>query len=172
VDMVWKGGKMIKLDMGCGLNTKKPLDEWIHLDCDKGPHIEIVCDFVDIPLEDDYVDEIWVGDVIEHVPVWKYHLVFPEWKRILKPHGLLHGTTPSLDSNIKKYVAGEINRETLMRNLYGDQAGYPHQHYNLFTKTTLTDLLANYGFKSINLDKSPGDKANPWWLVFSCKNGG
>ena len=162
---------MTKLDLGCGLNTKKPLDKWLHLDCDEGPHIELVCDFADIPLDDNAIDEIWVGDVIEHVPVWKYHIVFPEWKRILKPGGLLHGSTPSLEGTITRYAAKEIDHDTLIRNLYGDRAGYPHQHYNLFTRQTLTKLLSKYGFASIDLSKSPGSQSAPLWLVFSCRNG-
>lgn len=70
----------MKLDIGCGLNVKQPLDEWTHLDCDAGNHIEIVCDFGKIPLEDNSVDQIHIGDVIEHIPVWRWVEVLQEWR--------------------------------------------------------------------------------------------
>lgn len=157
----------IKLDVGCGLNIRKPVDEWIHLDGDEGPHIELVCDFGDIPLDDDYVDEIWVGDVIEHIPVWRQPEVLAEWCRILKPGALLNGTTPNLDWFTRQYVSGEITLEWFIQNMYGDRAGPPHQHYITFTKLTLKNLLESNGFADVDYSKSPGG-SNPWWLVFSC----
>lgn len=156
----------LRLDIGCGLHTKEPLDEWIHLDCDEGPHIEMVCDFGDIDLPDESVCEIHIGDVIEHVPVWRQAEVLGEWHRILKPGGILGGNTPSLEYNVQKYARGEIDLNWLLQNLYGDRAGYPHQHYILFTKETLTELLTYHGFTAIDFGGSPGPNHEPWWLVF------
>ena len=157
---------ILRLDIGCGLHTKEPLDEWIHLDCDEGPHIEWVTDFADIPTGDETVDEIWIGDVIEHIPAWRNVEVMKEWCRVLKPGGKLNGTTPSLDYNVKQYVAGKITQEWLIQNLYGDRAGYPHQHYILYTKDTLAAFLQLHGFTNIDFSGSPGPPSLPWWLVF------
>jgi len=162
----------MKLDIGCGLHTKDPLDEWVHLDCDEGPHIEIVCDFGEIPLDDESVDEIWIGDVIEHVPVWRQSEVFAEWRRILKPSGILAGNTPSLDFNVRGYIDGSIKLDWLIQNLYGDRAGPQHQHYILFTAESLAEVLLKHGFVDVDLSGSPGQKDNPWWLVFSARKNG
>ena len=156
----------MQLDIGCGLNLRKPLDEWVHLDIDEGPHIEIVCDFGDIPLDDNTVSVIAIGDVIEHIPVWRHTEVLTEWKRILKPGGKIIGNTPSLLYNLKAYHDGEIDLNWLLQNLYGDRAGYPHQHYTLFTKETLNELLTRHGFTQVDYSGSPGSVDNPWWLVF------
>ena len=155
-----------RLDIGCGLHPKTPLDRWAHLDIDPGPHIELVCDFGDIPLDDGTVDEIWIGDVIEHIPVWRQDEVLAEWRRILAPNGTLSGHTPSLEFNVCQYVAGQITLDWLLQNLYGDRAGFPHQHYILFTKETLDDLLQNHGFSKVDFSASPGPREAPWWLVF------
>jgi predicted SAM-dependent methyltransferase len=160
---------MMKLDIGCGLHTKKPLDEWTHLDIDPGPHIELVCDFGDIPLDSESVSEIWIGDVIEHVPVWRQAEVLVEWRRILKPGGTIAGNTPNLDYNVRGYVAGNITLDWLIQNLYGDRAGYPHQHYILFTMGTLTELFNKHGFIDVDFSNSPGPRENPSWLVFSAR---
>jgi len=161
---------MIKLDIGCGLNLKKPLDEWTHLDCDEGPHIEMVCDFGDIPLDDESVSEIWIGDVIEHIPVWRQTEVLTEWNRILVPDGIISGNTPNLEYNVRAYIAGVIDLNWLLQNLYGDRAGSPHQHYILFTMETLDILFKKYGFCACNYSKSPTFKpelGTPSWLVFT-----
>jgi predicted SAM-dependent methyltransferase len=156
----------MKLDIGCGLNLKTPVNDWVHLDGDAGPNIDIVTDFGNIPLDDNSVDEIWIGDVIEHVPVWRQTEVLAEWRRILKPHGILGGTTPNLEYNIQQYVKKEIDPNWLLQNLYGDRAGPPHQHYILFTMQTLNTLLTGHGFNAVDYSGSPGNKSNPWWLVF------
>jgi predicted SAM-dependent methyltransferase len=159
----------MKLDIGCGLNTKKPLEDWTHLDIDEGPHIELVTDFGDIPLDDGAVDEIWIGDVIEHVPPWRHQEVLSEWNRVLKLNGRLSGTTPRLETVIRKYLNQEIDFDWLLQNLYGDRNGYPNQHYTLFTEHTLDILLRQYGFDNVDYSGSPGPKEQPWWIVFDTK---
>lgn len=159
---------MTKLDIGCGLHPKEPLDEWTHLDCDEGPHIEMVCDFGDIDLPDGSVDEIHIGDVIEHIPVWRQTEVLGEWYRLLKPGGILEGNTPNLEGNVQRYVRGDIDLNWLLQNLYGDRAGPPHQHYILFTEETLRELLEKHGFIDVDFGGSPGPSNEPWWLVFHC----
>lgn len=156
----------MKLDIGCGLNLKKPLDEWTHLDIDPGEHIEINCDFGNIPLDDGSVEEIWIGDVIEHIPVWRWEEVLTEWNRILGMGGILNGNTPHLEGVVQQYVRGEIDLDWLLQNLYGDRRAYPHQHYYLFTRETLDELLQKYGFGPVDYSESPGPKELPWWLVF------
>lgn len=157
---------ILRVDVGCGLNIKKPVDEWIHLDGDEGPHIEWVTDFADIPTDDETVDEIWIGDVIEHIPAWRSVEVMKEWHRVLKPSGKLNGTTPNLDYNARQYVNGEITLEWFLQNLYGDRAAPPHQHYILYTRETLEAFLKQHNFANFSTFKSPGPPDNPWWFVF------
>ena len=157
----------MKLDIGCGLNLKKPLDEWTHLDCDEGPHIEYVCDFGDIPLEDESVSEIWIGDVVEHIPVWRQDEVMKEWYRILEPGGIIAGNTPNLEYTIRQYLNKEIEVDWLLQVFYGDRAGPPHQHYILFNKDLLDAFFRKYGFSPTDFSKSPGGGPRPWWLVFT-----
>ncbi len=158
----------ISLDVGCGLNTKKPLDDWVHLDCDEGPHIEWVTDFADIPTEDESVSEIWIGDVIEHIPAWRHDEVLTEWRRVLVPNGKLNGTTPNLEWAIYAYTNGVEGWDLgwLLQNLYGDRAGPPHQHYIIYTTETLDTFLQGKGFGPVDFNRSPGPPDNPWWLVF------
>ena len=165
----------MKLDVGAGLNLKKPLDEWTHLDCDEGEHIEYVCDFGDIPLDDESVSEIWIGDVIEHIPTWRQKEVLAEWHRILKPGGTISGNTPNLEYNVRAYMAGINDLDWLLQNLYGNRygdrvrVGPPHQHYILFTMETLDKLFRDNGFGAGDYSESPifnPELKTPAWLVF------
>lgn len=163
----------MKLDIGCGLHPKHPLSEWVHLDCDEGPHIEMVTDFASIPVDDDQVDEIWIGDVIEHIPVWRQNEVLAEWKRVLRPGGVIAGTTPNLHRRMMQYARNEIDLGWLLQNLYGDRSGLPHQHYILFTPQSLTKLLEDHGFSNVDLSGSPkADHGEIEWIVFKATYNG
>jgi predicted SAM-dependent methyltransferase len=162
----------MKLDIGSGLkNPKTPLDEWIHLDMAPFPHVEIVADFGLIPLATGSVDEIFLGDVIEHIPMWRYDEVLPEWARILIPGGLVTGRTPNADSVMKRYARGDKDMpiHDVIGSLFGSGENDGQQHYMTFSKETLVELMANYGFVDFDFSGSPGPVNEPWWLVWTCR---
>ena len=155
------------LDIGCGLNPKKPLDEWTHLDFNSAPHIEIVCDWKKIDLPNESVDEIWLGDVIEHIPLWEEVEVLGEWNRILKNGGVIGGSTPNIMKTFHDYINGVLPiREILVPRLYGWTDRPTEQHYITHTEETLTKLFADHGFDVRDYSASPGGKER-WWFIFS-----
>jgi predicted SAM-dependent methyltransferase len=162
----------MKLDIGSGeKNPKTPLDEWTHLDISPFPHVEIVCDFGQISLDGGSVEEIFLGDVIEHIPMWRQDEVLKEWNRILKVGGLLTGRTPDADSILRRYARGDKDmslRDTL-GGLFGSGELPTQQHYITFSKETLMGLLARYGFGVFDFSGSPGPAHEPWWLVWTCR---
>lgn len=159
---------MIRLDIGCGLNPKGPLDMWTHLDLNPGPHIEYACDFADIPLPDNSVEEIWLGDVIEHVPQWRVDAVFAEWRRILIPHGRLTGTTPNLRKIVSDYIAGVISlQDALVPRLMGWADRPTELHYATYTQESLVALGKRHGFTINDFSRSPGPHQLPWWFIFA-----
>jgi predicted SAM-dependent methyltransferase len=158
----------MKLDIGCGLNYKKPFDEWTHLDANHADHVEIVCDFGKIDLPDGSVDEIWIGDVIEHIEPWRIREVLAEWHRILKPRGKIGGQTPNLMKTVQDYVSnGMTIREALVPRIYGWTDRPTEQHYVTFTQESLSKLFADNGFNVRDYSASPGHSECYWWFVFS-----
>jgi predicted SAM-dependent methyltransferase len=157
----------LKLDIGCGLHYKEPLEEWVHLDINPGPHIEIEADFGAIPLPDGSVAEIYLGDVIEHVPLWRQKEVLAEWRRILKPGGIIAGRTPNLDRAMRDYAEGSLSFRDAWQSIYGWGDRPTEMHFTTFTKETLTQLFAENGFKVEDYSGSPGSVDRPWWLVFT-----
>lgn len=157
----------MKLDIGCGLHWKEPLDEWTHLDANAGPHIEMVCDFGKIPLPDASVEAIHLGDVVEHIPLWRQDEVLKEWQRIAKMGCVVTGSTPNIDSVIRRYARGAFKlQQALIPNIYGWNDRPTEHHFINFTKDTLTALFARHGFEVTDYSGSPGPADEPLWLVF------
>jgi predicted SAM-dependent methyltransferase len=163
--------KPLKIDLGAGVKNKKtPLEEWTHLDCFEGDHIEIVCDFAEIPLEDGEADEIFSGDTIEHIRTDLTDKTLREWNRILKIGGIFSGRCPNLHSTMVRYAKNEITMEHAIGALYGSQEDLTQQHYITYTPKTLKALLEKYGFGCIDFSESPGSKdpQEAWWIVWTC----
>jgi len=103
---------MAELLIGCGNNRKKRVhrkedsDEWkdlVTLDIDPGTNPDYVHDLnvLPYPFEDNQFDEIHAYEVLEHCGQqgdWHFFFAqFYEFWRILKPDGVLFGTTPMWD---------------------------------------------------------------------------
>jgi predicted SAM-dependent methyltransferase len=169
---------MLKLDIGAGdlatreagnsLACQLPLEDWIHIDIQPGKHIEVVTDFGDLPYDDGTVDEIFVGDVIEHIPRWRTAEVLGEWNRVLKVGGKFSGRTPNLDRAMRDYAEGKITLDDALSAIYAGGKDEYHVHYISYTPTSLVQILERYGFGQVDLSQSPGPEERPWWLVFSC----
>ena len=87
----------LKLDLGCSGPEwqQKPLDEWIRLDIQPADGIDIVADFGAIPLEDRSVDEIFLGDVIEHGAFKDHRLLRHHPDAALDRHGFARNRVPA-----------------------------------------------------------------------------
>jgi len=156
-----------KADLGCGLNRhEKEKDEFVYIDAHGADGIDIVCEWDNIPIPDESFNEIHSSDTIEHLEIWKAVEILQEWKRIMKPGGLLWGTTPSFLWACK--IATEGDLENAMRMIYGDRASRFDVHYTTHTKESLTKLLSDAGFVDIDLSESPGEHPY-WWLYFKCR---
>lgn len=94
------------------------------------------------PLEDASFDVVWAGEVIEHVldtAAW-----LSEVRRVLRSGGSLLLSTPAHD------------RLTLLRLALSRRAFAAHfdprsDHLRLYSQSTLTSLLADFGFEQIEV---------------------
>ena len=163
---------IVRLDIGSGShNMRQPLSDWIRIDGCDAEQVDIVCDFGQIPLPENIASEIWVGDVIEHVPMWRWDEVIGEWNRLLKPGGTIAGQTPNLHTIMVRYAKGEMNLEDATNALYGWHDSPWQQHYVTFTASSLTAMLGKYGFTNVTFPETPGaDNAHDsWWLCFKAE---
>lgn len=164
---------IVKIDMGCGLNRhEKEMNEYIYIDGDSADGIDIVCDFFEgVPLPNCVADVFHASELIEHFPLWKRDGALREWNRVMKLDCVCHITTPNLEFVIRSANDKTKDAFWIMQNLYGNQDGsYYHQHYTLYTKQTLVELLDRYGFGEIVVEDAWGagnDSTKLEWL--SCK---
>jgi ubiquinone/menaquinone biosynthesis C-methylase UbiE len=146
----------MKLNIGCGRHV---IDGWTNVDIQRSPHAkrdpEILSDVRTIPLPDACADELMAIHLFEHFYLWETPALIGEWKRLLKPGGLLALELPNIVKccrNIVKDVEAGLDSQPLgMWGLYGDpRAQDPYMTHRWgWSPKTLTAFLAEHGFADI-----------------------
>lgn len=91
----------MQVQLGCG---HKPWDGWINVDGERAAkYADVIADLRSLPLATGSVDVAVAVHVIEHFYQWEVAEVLSEWKRILKPGGLLILELPSMDK-VARYL--------------------------------------------------------------------
>jgi predicted SAM-dependent methyltransferase len=128
------------LELGCGIHRRGDTNVAI----DKNPHsqADIIRDFAKrgIPFQDNYFDEVWCFDVIEHIEMYEDLIfTFNEIWRVLKPNGIWRFTTPN-----------------------GVEAGFSHlTHHRVFFQGSFEYLRDVKDFPEwVNMRQSDGIVAN------------
>jgi len=149
----------MKLNVGCGRHV---LDGWTNIDIQPSRHSKvppnILCDLRSIPLADSCAREVMAIHVFEHFYLWEIPAVITEWKRLLRPRGILILEMPNLVKCCHNIIHG-IGLEGGGKNphamglwgLYGDPRDEdPYMHHKWgWSPSTLTTLLTSYGFGKI-----------------------
>ena len=143
----------MKLNVGCG-GRHLPGFKNIDIQATRAGKVpDIQADLRKIPLPDECAEEIWAIHVFEHFYRWECEDVIAEWKRLLKPNGLLVLELPNLEKACQnilhgKFIAGKHIDQIGMWALYGDpRYKDPYMiHRWAWTPKSLTDFLAENGF--------------------------
>lgn len=118
----------MRINVGCGRHV---LDGFVNVDVERSPKAprapEVLASAVAIPLEDGCADEVMAIHLLEHFYWWEVPAVLAEWRRLLKPGGLLVLELPDIlkcaRNLIKLAAAGadvhQIDSQA-MWGLYGD----------------------------------------------------
>jgi predicted SAM-dependent methyltransferase len=95
------------------------------------------------------VDLVYVSHCLEHFSHHKIRQVLSEWRRVLKPGGILRLGVPDFDVLLAIYHANENNVNAIEQYLMGGQTYPLNAHYSIFTKKSLTELLFQVGFREV-----------------------
>lgn len=110
----------MRLNIGCGATYA---EGWVNVDIEPSVIADVYADATDLPLGDNGAEMIYLGHMLEHVPLDRVPLVLSEAQRILQPGGFLCVVGPDLDA-----VDRSTNPELWDSLAYGGHNGRTDQH--------------------------------------------
>lgn len=163
----------MRINFGCG---RKVLPGFFNIDAvrnpaaPRDPEMLFAAEFdavgnltQSVPLDDGCADELQAMHVIEHVYAWEAAALINEWKRLLKPGGLLVLELPNIESAARNLLNG-LNDQMHMWPLYGDPGHRdPYMcHRWGYTPKTIMALLSDCGFTEVGMSdpKTHGARKN------------
>ena len=107
----------LRLNLGSGTHHLKG---FVNIDSQPGLG-DLEADILDLPYEDNSVDEIYAGHVLEHLFWGQRDPAFEEWKRVLKPGGVITITVPDVVKAVELYNANMFTYRQLNDAIYGNE---------------------------------------------------
>jgi len=141
----------MKINMGCGWRNFG-LD-WIHIDGGDYRHLDYNS-LTDLSqFEDNTIDLIYASHVIEYFDRQEVEGLLKEWKRVLKPNGILRLAVPNFEMIAKLYCNGEIPLSSVLGPLYGrmDMGEQKIYHKTTYDINSLKKLLTSLEYNDIVL---------------------
>ena len=139
----------LKLHLGCGARF---IPGFVHVDLADAPHIDVRADVRTLDfIPSDRADMIYASHVLEHFGRMEFRDVLCEWRRVLKPGGLLRLSVPDFAACASLYYEqGLANGLTgLIGLISGGQRDERDFHKMIFDEPFLTAELENIGFRDI-----------------------
>ncbi len=137
----------VYIHLGCGeINSKG----YINVDGRAFPHIHHISNVTNLSMfKDSFADLIYASHVLEHLSISNIKVVLEEWKRVLKPGGILRLGVPDFDTIIQIYNENNKNIDLIWRPLLGGQEYKQNFHFAIFNESYLESLLKDSGFSEI-----------------------
>ena len=139
-------GKIL-IHLGCG-GIDSP--EFINVDARPAPHVHYICNVTDLSIfPDNYADLVYACHLLEHIRRDQLRKTLWEWRRILKPNGILRLSVPDFDALLDIYRACQKDIDSITAPLMGGQDYAENIHYSVFNLKYLSRLLTELGFRSV-----------------------
>lgn len=138
------------LNLGCQIHHFDSSDtcEWINNDVMDDPNIkiELRCDSIKLPLEDESIDFIYAGHLVEHFYPDTLPIAIKEWHRVLKKGGKLVIVAPDCGAVFKDYAVGRLSIERIWQQIYGRIYAYDREserHHIAFDNKKLHEIVGS-----------------------------
>ena len=136
----------LKLHLGCG---KRHLPGFVHVDAVEYPHVDYVHVVEQLPMfEDNRADLIYSCHVLEHFRRAQVGAVLREWRRVLRPGGVLRTAVPDFEKLVELYLKTR-DLGLVIGPLVGRQDYLYNFHYNVFDFETLKREIEAAGFMDV-----------------------
>ena len=140
----------MKLHLGCG---ERYLNGYVHVDIAEFDHIDFIRPVDDLScFKKNTVSEIYASHVLEYFDREYAPEVLIEWKRVLKPNGILRIAVPNFPKLIEIYESSQ-SLESIVGPLYGKWDIGNNQyiyHKTVYDFMSLKQVLEEVGFKNIS----------------------
>ena len=137
----------INLHLGCGSVVHA---KFVNVDLVPAPHVHYVRSIDDLsPFKDNSVSLIHASHCLEHFPHSIVSKVLSEWFRVLTKDGVLRLAVPNFDVLLDIYNENGKDIGLILSILMGGQKYKYNFHKVVFTKSSLSSLLSNVGFRVI-----------------------
>jgi GT2 family glycosyltransferase/predicted SAM-dependent methyltransferase len=143
----------LRLNLGCGTFH---LEGFVNVDMQEAVRPDLVCDILDLPYEEESVDEIYAGHILEHFDWKDGEVALHYWMTLLKPGGKISVCVPDIDYLMKEYVANpspEKLRELNDLYIYSYCQVSPHKY--AYSAALLKEAMETAGF--VDLKRMPVD---------------
>lgn len=84
----------MRVNIGCGATYA---EGWVNVDIEPSVIADVHADATQLPLGDSQAEMVYLGHMLEHVPLDQVPLVLAEARRLLQPGGFLAVVGPDLD---------------------------------------------------------------------------
>lgn len=141
---------MNRLNLGCGGHYIE--GDWINIDLDTSRKLDRVADVRCLPYDDNSVDEIYAGHVLEHFAACHAVGILREWRRVLKEGCKLTVVVPDIYVMAKKLVNKDISLGEFSWGCLGydgEDASSLDKHECLYDKDKLHQFMKEAGFNNI-----------------------
>ena len=142
------------LNAACGKKTLETFNDMQVVNCDVRalPNVQIVCNLINSPFDDDSFDYILAHDILEHFTLKDSQLLLREFYRILDPKGQLEIKTPNLKAIMMKY-SQSLDAFWTSYHLFGGQDYKENFHYVIYDSTSLKIVLERSGFEIVYIEE-------------------
>ena len=141
----------MKLHLGCG---KRYLEGYIHVDIAEFEHSDYQLPIDDLStFKDNTAKEIYASHVLEYFDRNDVINVLTEWKRVLKPSGILRLAVPNFPKLVEVYQSSK-ELTSILGPLYGKwDIGNQEfiYHKTVYDENSLKNVLEEVGFKNIKI---------------------
>ena len=133
-----------RLHLGCG---DRFIPGFLHVDIRPFPHVDVVTPLDELDMfGDNTTTLLYASHVLEHFPRHQIPVVLGEWRRVLRPGGILSVSVPDFEQLIKVYEIAGRDLDAVLGPLVGRQDHPFNFHYMVFDRRKLTSLLREAGF--------------------------